>query len=66
MSGHTKEYEVRLLHTRTREETVTVHAESPEDARDQIDEMLAVQFIAPVAGTTLRTPAPMGMMKLPF
>jgi len=45
MSGHTKEYEVRLLHTRTREETVTVHAESPEDARDQIDEMLAVQFI---------------------
>ena len=37
MSGHTKEYEVEVLHTRVWKTTETVHAESPEDAVEQVE-----------------------------
>ena len=38
MSGHTKRYEVEVLHTRVWKTTETVHAESPEDAAEQVEE----------------------------
>ena len=37
VSGHTKEYEVEVLHTRVWKTTETVHAESPEDAQAMFD-----------------------------
>jgi hypothetical protein len=45
MSGPTKEYTVVLQHARSWKQTVTIHAECPDDAKDQIDQILTTEFI---------------------